>query len=115
MSFSGSIPALTIPEIRKGLLERQFSAKEVAEAALAYAQQENSKTNAFLTFSAERTLRAAERVDHSIATNGYVGLLAGVPVAVKDVLVTKGIRTTCGSRILDSYIPPYDATTVERL
>jgi aspartyl-tRNA(Asn)/glutamyl-tRNA(Gln) amidotransferase subunit A len=115
MSFSGSIPALTISDIRKGLLERQFSAKEVAEAALAYAQQENSKTNAFLTFSPQRALQAAERVDRSIAANGYIGLLAGVPVGIKDVLVTKGLRTTCGSRILETYIPPYDATAIERL
>jgi aspartyl-tRNA(Asn)/glutamyl-tRNA(Gln) amidotransferase subunit A len=115
MSFSGSLSSLTIATIRKGLLDRDFSAREVAEAALANAATENSKTNAFLTFSPERALQNAARVDASIAKGAYVGELAGVPVGIKDVLVTKGLRTTCGSRILETYIPPYDATAVERL
>jgi aspartyl-tRNA(Asn)/glutamyl-tRNA(Gln) amidotransferase subunit A len=115
MSFSGSLSSLTIATIRKGLLDRDFSAREVAEAALANAATENSKTNAFLTFSPERALQNAARVDDSIAKGAYVGELAGVPVGIKDVLVTKGLRTTCGSRILETYIPPYDATAVERL
>ena len=79
MSLSGSIATLTIPEIRKGLIEGQFSAKELAEAAVAHAQTENVKTNAFLTFSPERALQAAERVDNSLAAGSYVGALAGVP------------------------------------
>jgi aspartyl-tRNA(Asn)/glutamyl-tRNA(Gln) amidotransferase subunit A len=115
MSFSGSIATLSIPEIRKGLTERQFSAKELAEAALARAQTENAKTNAYLTFSPERAMQAAERVDNSLASGSYVGALAGVPVGIKDVLVTRDVRTTCGSRILETYVPPYDATAVERL
>ncbi|HEX4773326.1 MAG TPA: Asp-tRNA(Asn)/Glu-tRNA(Gln) amidotransferase subunit GatA [Bryobacteraceae bacterium] len=115
MSFSGSVETLTIPEIRKGLTHRQFSATELAEAALAHAQTENARTNAFLTFSPERALHAAEHVDKSLAAGSYVGVLAGVPVGIKDVLLTKGLRTTCGSRILETYVPPYDATAVERL
>ncbi|MBV9267216.1 MAG: Asp-tRNA(Asn)/Glu-tRNA(Gln) amidotransferase subunit GatA [Acidobacteriaceae bacterium] len=110
-----NIASLTIPAIRDGLTKKEFSAVEVAHAAIGFAEKENPSTNAYLTFSPERALSQARRVDESIAKNEYVGVLAGVPVAIKDVIVTEGIRTTCGSRILENYIPPYDATTVIRL
>jgi aspartyl-tRNA(Asn)/glutamyl-tRNA(Gln) amidotransferase subunit A len=115
MSFDTEIATLTIPKIREGLFGKKFSARELAEAALARAKAENPKTNAFLTFSPERALASAQRVDAAIAKNEYAGALAGVPLGVKDVIVTKGLRTTCGSRILERYIPPYDATAVYRL
>jgi aspartyl-tRNA(Asn)/glutamyl-tRNA(Gln) amidotransferase subunit A len=109
------LASLTISSIRESLLSRKFSATEIARAALAFAEKENPSTNAYLTFSPERALRTAEKVDAEIASKGFVGALAGVPLAVKDVLVTKGLRTTCGSRSLEHYIPPYDATAVFRL
>jgi len=109
------LPSLTISSIREGLLSKKFSAAEIARAALAFAEKENPSTNAYLTFSPDRALRTAEKVDAEIASNGFVGALAGVPLGVKDVLVTKGLRTTCGSRSLERYIPPYDATAVFRL
>jgi aspartyl-tRNA(Asn)/glutamyl-tRNA(Gln) amidotransferase subunit A len=107
--------AQTISSIRQGLLKKEFSAVDVAREALAYAERENPKTNAFLLFSSERALEAAERVDKRIAAGDPPGLLAGVPVAVKDVILTKGVRSTCGSRMLEHYIPPYDATAIERI
>lgn len=110
-----NIPELTIPEIQKGLRTKQFSAVELAKEALRYAQAENPKTNAYLMFSEERALASAERVDGQLARGEEPGPLAGVPVAVKDVIVTKGLRTTCGSRLLERFIPPYDATAVARL
>src|SRR5207248_13584 len=116
MSVSGiDVPSLSVSSIREGLLKKKFSATELAQAALSFAEKENPSTNAFLTFSPERALKAAAHVDEEIAKDGYVGTLAGVPLAVKDVIVTKGLRTTCGSRILQKYIPPYDATAVFRL
>src|SRR3954452_1916250 len=109
------LASLTISSIRESLLSKKFSAAEIARAALAFAEKENPSTNAYLTFSPDRALRTGEKVDAEIASNGFVGALAGVPLGVKDVLVTKGLRTTCGSRSLEHYIPPYDATAVYRL
>ena len=107
--------AHTIQSIRDGLLAKKFSAVEIAREALAHAERENPKTNAFLLFCSERALEAAERVDSQIANREEPGLLAGVPVAIKDVILTKGVRSTCGSKMLEHYIPPYDATAVERI
>jgi aspartyl-tRNA(Asn)/glutamyl-tRNA(Gln) amidotransferase subunit A len=110
-----AIPSLTIGGVRDALLSRRFSAAELAAEALHYAQAENPKTNAYLHFSPERALAAAKRVDERIARGEDPGPLAGVPVAVKDVILTRGVRTTCGSKLLANYVPPYDATAVERL
>jgi aspartyl-tRNA(Asn)/glutamyl-tRNA(Gln) amidotransferase subunit A len=109
------IPSLTIGRVREGLLSRRFTAAELAAEALRYAQAENPKTNAYLHFSPERALAAAKRVDERLARGEDPGPLAGVPVAVKDVILTQGVRTTCGSKLLANYIPPYDATAVVRL
>ena len=107
--------AHTIDSIRAGLLGRKFSARELATQALAHAQSENPKTNAYLTFSPERALENAQAVDRKVASGEDPGPLAGVPIAVKDVIVTRGLRTTCGSRLLENYVPPYDATAVARI
>ncbi|HUS07053.1 MAG TPA: Asp-tRNA(Asn)/Glu-tRNA(Gln) amidotransferase subunit GatA [Bryobacteraceae bacterium] len=109
------IASLTIEQIREGLARRTFSAGELAAEAIRFAESENPKTNALLTLSLERALAAAKKVDDQIAAGEPAGPLAGVPIAVKDVLVTKGLRTTCGSKLLEHYIPPYDATAVIRL
>ena len=110
-----NIATLTIAEVQDGLRAKQFSAVELATEALRFGQAENGKTNAYLTFSDERALAAAARVDAKLAAGESIGALGGVPVAVKDVIVTKGLRTTCGSKMLSNFVPPYDATAVERL
>jgi aspartyl-tRNA(Asn)/glutamyl-tRNA(Gln) amidotransferase subunit A len=110
-----SIASLTIAEVREGLKKKDFTATELASAALDFASEHNPATNAFLTFSPERAFAAAKRVDEQIAKGEPLGELAGVPLGVKDVIVTQGVRTTCGSRMLENYIPPYTATAVTRL
>jgi aspartyl-tRNA(Asn)/glutamyl-tRNA(Gln) amidotransferase subunit A len=96
----------TIDSIRTGLLDKNFSAEEIAREALAYAEAENPKTNAYLTFSPERALESARAVDRKIAAGEGLGPLAGVPIAIKDVILTRGLRTTCGSRLLETMSLP---------
>ncbi len=109
------VSSITIEGVKNGLRAREFSARELAQEALRFAEAENPKTNAYLRFSPERALAAAQSVDEKLARGEDPGPLAGVPLAIKDVIVTKGLTTTCGSRLLENYVPPYDATAVVRL
>jgi aspartyl-tRNA(Asn)/glutamyl-tRNA(Gln) amidotransferase subunit A len=109
------IATLSIDQIAADLTAKRYSATELAHQALAFAESENPKTNAYLHFSPERALDAARRVDEKLSQGEDPGPLGGVPVAVKDVILTKGVRSTCGSKMLENYIPPYNATAVERM
>jgi aspartyl-tRNA(Asn)/glutamyl-tRNA(Gln) amidotransferase subunit A len=93
----------------------RVSAVEVARAALARIGEVDSKLRAFITVQPDRVLARAAEVDRTVSKGENAGPLAGVPIAIKDVICTRDLRTTCGSRILHNYTPPYSATVVERL
>ena len=108
-------PPWTIAGIQSALRAKKVSAREIASGFYADIDRRNPELNAYLTLSHERAYAQADRIDASIARGEKLPSLAGVPVAIKDVISTAGVRTTCGSKILESYIPPYDATAVTRL
>ena len=103
---------LTIDSIREGLQQKKFSARELAEQALEQARAGNESSGIFLSFTPEKAYEAADRVDSQVANREQLGPLAGVPIAIKDVLLSSGTKTTCASRALENFIAPYDATTV---
>jgi len=105
----------TVAGIRQALAAKRASAREIVGEFYKRIDACNPQLNAFLTLSEERAYAQAERVDAAVAKGEELKPLAGVPVAIKDVISTLGVRTTCGSKILEPYVPPYDATAVERL
>src|SRR6202049_1656621 len=107
--------AWTIDSVREALAAKKISARELAADFYKRIGQRNEELNAFLTLSEERAYAQADRMDALVAAGKPLPAMAGVPIAIKDVISTRGVRTTCGSKILENYIPPYDATAVERL
>jgi aspartyl-tRNA(Asn)/glutamyl-tRNA(Gln) amidotransferase subunit A len=112
--MSASTP-WTIAGVRAALESKNVSARELVAEFYSRIEKRNPELNAYLTLSPERAFARADRVDAAVARGEALPPLAGVPIAVKDVITTRGVRTTCGSRILETYVPPYDATAVERL
>ena len=109
------LKSLTIDGARSAVQRRETTALALAEAHYARIQQEDGQIGAFLTLSKERALEQADRIDRMAAEGKTLPPLGGVPVGIKDVLSTRGVRTTAGSKILENYIPPYDCTAVARM
>jgi len=105
---------LTLAGLRTGLDKREFSAVEITKAYLERIAATNPVINTFITICNETALAEAEAADRLIAA-GQVSTLTGVPIAAKDIFNTVGLRTTCGSHILENYVSPYDATAIERV
>jgi aspartyl-tRNA(Asn)/glutamyl-tRNA(Gln) amidotransferase subunit A len=106
---------LTGSELSAKLRDGEITAVALAESAIARREALDEQVRAFLTPTPEVALERAEAFDTYLASGAPQSGVAGVPLALKDVLTTKGIRTTCGSKILESYVPPYDATAWTRL
>ncbi len=106
---------LNIDEISRLLGEGKISAVELAEAHFEKIRRRDPEIRAYLTLGEDRALQQAKRVDKKFAAGEKLPPLAGVPMGIKDVIFTRDIRTTCASKMLEHFVPPYDATAVERL
>ncbi|HET9838781.1 MAG TPA: Asp-tRNA(Asn)/Glu-tRNA(Gln) amidotransferase subunit GatA [Candidatus Angelobacter sp.] len=106
---------LTIDSVRTAIAARQFTALSLVEEFYKKIKSDDHEIHAYLTLCEDRARQQAERIDRMAAAGEGLPPLAGVPVGIKDVMVTKGVRTTAGSKILENFIPPYDCTAVMRL
>ncbi len=109
------IRQFTIDSARTAVAQKQLSATGMVEEFYKTIKATDGEIHAYLTLSEERALQQARKVDNLVSKGETLPALAGVPIAIKDVMVTRGVRSTAGSRILENFIPPYDCTAVERL
>ncbi|WP_306535668.1 Asp-tRNA(Asn)/Glu-tRNA(Gln) amidotransferase subunit GatA [Geobacter sp.] len=105
---------LTIHELHDRLKKKEVSSVEATKVMLARIEAVDPKVNAYITVTPEEALVAAEAADRRIAA-GDISPLTGIPIALKDIFVTRGVRTTCASKILGNFVPPYDGTAVAKL
>lgn len=105
----------SIRTLHQQLIRKERSAVEIAQAALDKIQTLEPKLHSFLQITTERALQQAQQVDAKIAAGEEIGLLAGIPIGIKDNMCTQGIPTTCGSRILQNFVPPYESTVTQKL
>ena len=105
---------LTIAEQLVGLAKKEFSSVELTQHYLDRIEKLDSRYNSYITVTKEAALAAASAADAARAKNN-AGALAGIPIAHKDIFCTNGVRTSCASKMLDNFIPPYDATVVSKL
>ncbi|MGB4947766.1 MAG: amidase, partial [Candidatus Competibacter denitrificans] len=104
----------TIAQLSAGLAAGEFSSEELTRSLLERIEQFNPGLNAFITVTDDVALSQARAADER-RRQGQAGPLTGVPIAQKDIFCTDGVRTSCGSRMLDRFIAPYNATVVEKL
>lgn len=110
-----NIQKLTAVSLGKKIKEKELSVREALEASFAQIDQTESQYHAYVTIDREGAYRQADAVQEKIDKGELTGPLAGVPVAIKDNMCTKGLLTTCSSKILENYIPTYTATAIENL
>ncbi len=105
----------SIRELHDQLVNKERSAVEITQEALDRIQVVEPQIHSFLCVTADRALEQAKQVDAKIAAGEEIGLLAGIPIGIKDNMCTQGIPTTCASKILQNFVPPYESTVTERL
>ena len=110
-----NILSLTALQLAEKIKKQEITAKEAVEAVYHQIENVEEEYHCYITLNKEAALKKARKIDEKIQAGTFSGRLAGVPVAIKDNLCTKGLRTTCASKMLDSFIPSYTAQTVERL
>lgn len=114
MGAANRLLDLSAYELAGKIRDREVSATEAAEVANRRIESVEDEVKSFITVTPEVALERARRIDERLADGGEVALHEGVPLVVKDVLSTKGTRTTCGSRMLEEFVPVYDATALAR-
>ncbi len=105
----------SIRELHQQLIQKERSAVEITQEALDRIQTLEPTIHSFLHITSDRALAQAQQVDAKIAAGEEIGLLAGIPIGIKDNLCTQGIPTTCASRILQNFVPPYESTVTQKL
>ena len=105
----------SIADLAGGVRAGRVKARDLTEAYLDRVGRLDGALGAFLLIDAEGARRRADEIDRTIAAGRDAGPLAGVPIALKDIFVTRGLETTCGSRILRGFVPPYESTASQRL
>ena len=106
---------LTLREVRDGLREKRFSSVDLTKAVFDQIHAKNPELNAYVTLTEDLAMQQAQDADALFAQGKGLTDLTGVPMGLKDIFNTKGIRTTCCSKIIEQFVPPYDATVVEKL
>ena len=106
---------LSASSIKEKIINREISAQEVVEDLFEWIALKEPSVKAYLTLDKEGALAKAKQIDEKLSNSGKVGLLAGIPVAIKDNICTSGMKTTCASKILEDFTPPYDAFVVKRI
>jgi len=105
----------TISSVHKAIQDKEFSSVELTQEYLDDIKKFNKDLNIYLTVTENEAIAQAKEVDENLRENSNIPVLAGVPAAIKDIIVTKDIRTTASSKILENFIPPYESTTTDRL
>ena len=106
---------MTISAWRQRLQSGEVSSRELVDQHLKRIEISESSLNVYLEVTADRARAEANRIDEARAAGESLGSLAGIPLAIKDNLCTQGVRTTCASRMLERFVPPYEATVTQRL
>lgn len=106
---------MTAHELKDKLEAKEISSEEITRAYIDRIDKVEDKVNAYITLTTDKAINKAKEVDTKRANKEPVGALAGIPIAVKDNMCTKGIKTTCASKMLENFVPPYDATVIEKL
>ena len=110
-----SVYELSLSELSQKLSKKEISSRELTVSVLKRIQNTNAALNTFVAITEEEALADAKKVDEKRGRGESLSPLAGIPIALKDIFLTKGIKTTCCSKILSNFVPPYDATVVRRL
>ena len=105
----------TVHDLHDKIVNKEIKAAEVAEAVVSRLEETEGKVGAYLDVESEKALNAAKLTDEKIAKGEEIGFLEGIPGAIKDNICTKGVKTTCASKILENFIPPYNATVIDKL